>query len=273
MYPLPRRLAPIPAVLCVAALLLTGCSGDGDGKPEPPARSLSERDHERGNRDDINGDGHADLVVNGSYKAPKTGSRRHINHFIVFAARGDTDPGAAVRLSGDAPAQFTGDLDDDGHADVVVGQRIVWGGPEGPSGTTQLPADVRHATAVGDFDGDHALDLLTLDGDPDLDADMKPQYATVLYGPLKRDGGAPRTTSTFDVGHGGWASIAHAVVGDFDGDGRDDLVTKAYYDEEDVRFEEEDEMPDGVLDATFYRGTAKGLKPTGAVRHHRQEHR
>ncbi|GGK64245.1 FG-GAP-like repeat-containing protein [Streptomyces flaveus] len=92
---------------------------------------------------------------------------------------------------------------------------------------------------------------------------MKPQHATVLHGPLNRDGGAPRTTSTLDVGHGGWASIADTVVGGFDGDGQDDLVTKAEYDEEDVRFEED--MPDDVLDAAFYRGTAKGLKPAGDV--------
>ncbi|MFE9644356.1 hypothetical protein ACFYO0_09545 [Streptomyces sp. NPDC006365] len=136
------------------------------------------------------------------------------------------------------------------------------GGPDGPAGATKLPTDVLPATAAGDFDGDDALDLLTLAA-PGGDADLKPQHVTVLHGPLNRDGGAPRSTSTLDVGYGGWASIAHTVVGDFDGDGRDDLVTKAEYDEEDVRFEED--MPDDVLDAAFYRGTAKGLEPAGDV--------
>ncbi|TPQ21980.1 FG-GAP repeat domain-containing protein [Streptomyces sporangiiformans] len=306
MYPLPRRLATVPAILCAAALTLTGCSGDGDGKSAPPSHSPAERDRGDGksappahspvdgdrspfNRDDINGDGYADAVVNSWYHEPKAGAGWHNSRFVVFAAPGGTKPGTAVRLTGryfkpqpaltpfpwadDQSKQFTGDLNDDRHADVVVRntvyhgekltdeQRIVWGGPDGPSGATKLPADVLPATAAGDFDGDGTLDLLTL-AKPGSGYDRKPQHATVLHGPLNRDG-VPRTTSTLDVGHGGWASIAHTVVGDFDGDGRDDLVTKAEYDEEDVRFEED--MPDDVLDAAFYRGTAKGLKPAGAV--------
>lgn len=288
MYPRPHRLAAIPAVLCVAAVLLTGCSGGGgDDKSASPAPSPVKRERDAVNRDDINGDGHADAVVNSWYTDPKAGLEWHNHRFIAFAASGGVKPDAAVRLSGryvkpqpartpypwadDRSRQFTGDLDDDGHADVVVHnvvwrgekttteQHVIWGGPDGPAGATKLPADVRPAAAVGDFDGDDALDLLTL-AEP---GGMKPQHASVLHGPLKRDGGAPRTTSTLDVGHGGWAPIAHTVVGDFDGDGRDDLVTKAEYDEEDVRFEEN--MPEDVLDAAFYRGTTKGLKPAGAL--------
>jgi hypothetical protein len=110
-------------------------------------------------------------------------------------------------------------LDDDGYADVVVHnavlrgekltseQHVTWGGPDGPAGATKLPADVLPATAAGDFDGDGALDLLTL-AEPGDGYDMKPQHATVLHGPMNRDGGAPRSASTLDVGHGGWASIA-----------------------------------------------------------------
>ncbi|MEU8917369.1 VCBS repeat-containing protein [Streptomyces nigrescens] len=284
----------------MAALLLTGCSGGGDGKPappscspaEPPPRSPTERDRDTVNRGDINGDGHADMVVNNWDWAmdPKAGGEWHNSRFVAFAAPGGTKPSAAVRLTGryvkpvpsltpspfadDTSTQFTGDLDDDGHADIVVSNRVlrgelmpeqhvIWGGPDGPAGATKLPAGVGPATAVGDFDDDGALDLLTLAADPDGDADLKPQHATVLHGPLNRDGGVPRTTSSLDVGHGGWASVEHTVVGDFDGDGRDDLVTKAEYDEEDARFEED--MPEDVIDATFYRGTAEGLKPAGSV--------
>ncbi|BBC29024.1 hypothetical protein SGFS_003150 [Streptomyces graminofaciens] len=289
MYPPPHRPATIPAILGVAALLLTGCSG-GDDKSAPPSPSPVERDRDRVQRDDVNGDGYADMVVNNWDMEPKAGGGWHNNRFVVFAAPGGTEPGSAVRLTGryvkpdpsltpypfanDQSTQFTGDLDDDGYADVVVHnavlrgekltseQHVIWGGPDGPAGATKLPADVLPATAAGDFDGDGALDLLTL-AEPGDGYDMKPQHATVLHGPMNRDGGAPRSASTLDVGHGGWASIADTVVGDFDGDGRDDLVTKAEYDEEDVRFEED--MPDDVLDAAFYRGTAKGLKPAGDV--------
>lgn len=169
------------------------------------------------------------------------------------------------------PARFTGDLDGDGHADAVrsdardggsVITRIVRGGPGGSGAVTELPADDAPAAGIGDFDGDGALDLLTLAIPSSAESADGPQPATVLYGPLGRDGGAPRTTS-LDVGHGGWVSVTHTAVGDFDGDGRDDVVTKAEYDEEDARLEAG--MPDGVLDATFYRGTAEGLKPAGPV--------
>lgn len=285
-----NRHAVAVVLLCTTTLLFTGCSGD-DGKPAPTPPSPAQRDDGEVNRDDVNGDGHADAVVNGWYKEPKPGGDWHNNRFVALAASGGPEPGKAFRLAErytkpdprvtsspimhDRSTQFTGDLDDDGHADVVVRnllshpsgkstpeQRIVWGGPDGPAGVTELPADVLPATAAGDFDGDGALDLLTL-AEPGSQYERKPQPATVLYGPLGRDDGAPRTTSTVDVGQQGWVSVVHAVVGDFDGDGRDDLVTKAEYDEEDVRFEED--MPEDVIDAVFYRGTPQGLKPAGAV--------
>ncbi|MFI1159291.1 FG-GAP repeat domain-containing protein [Streptomyces sioyaensis] len=290
MYRFPHRPAAVPAILGLAALLLTGCSGGSD-KSAPLSHSPAERDRDRVNRDDINGDGHADMVVNNWDMEPKAGGEWHNSRFVVLAKPGGTEPGAAVRLTGryvkpdpsltpypfadDQSTQFTGDLDDDGHADVVVRnavlhggkltseQHVIWGGADGPAGATKLPADILPATAAGDFDGDGALDLLTLATPSHSETAEGPQHATVLHGPLNRDSGAPRTTSTLDVGHGGWASIAHTVVGDFDGDGRDDLVTKAEYDEEDARLE--GDMPDDVLDAEFYRGTAKGLKPAGAV--------
>ncbi|MDX3837762.1 VCBS repeat-containing protein [Streptomyces europaeiscabiei] len=280
----------VSVCLCLTALLVTGCSGDG-GKSAPLPPSPAQRDDGEVNRDDVNGDGYADAVVNGWYKEPKSGGDWHNNRFVVLAAPGGPKPGEAFRLAEryakpdprvtsapieyDRSVQFTADLDDDGYADIVVRnllrhpsgkstleQRIVWGGPDGPTGATKLPADVFRATAAGDFDGDGALDLLTL-AEPGSEYDREPQPAAVLYGPLSRDGGVPRSTSRADVGQEGWASVAHAVVGDFDGDGRDDLVTKAAYDEEDVRFEED--MPKDVIDAVFYRGTTHGLKPAGAV--------
>ncbi|WP_405958187.1 FG-GAP repeat domain-containing protein [Streptomyces phaeochromogenes] len=286
-----RRPAVALVCLCVTALLFTGCSGD-DGKSAPAPPSPAQRDNGEVNRDDVNGDGHADAVVNGWYKDPKPGGDWHNNRFVALAAPGGPEPDKAFRLADryakpdprvtsspityDRSTQFTGDLDDDGHADVVVrnllshpsgkhtpDQRIVWGGPDGPAGVTRLPADVLPATAAGDFDGDGAFDLLTL-AEPGSEYDRQPQPATVLHGPLSRDGGEPRTTSTTDVGREGWVSVAHTVVGDFDGDGRDDLVTKSEYDEEDVRFED-DNMPEDVIDAVFYRGTPQGLKPAGAV--------
>ncbi|WP_431043440.1 FG-GAP repeat domain-containing protein [Streptomyces sp. P1-3] len=295
-HPHPHRLAAALACLCVATPLFTACSDDG-GKAAAPSPSSSGSPSKRNdggvNRDDVNGDGHADVVVNGWYRAQKAGfGGWDRNCVVALATPGGPEPGAAFRVAGrlpeldprtddgpighDSSTQFTGDLDDDGYADVVAGdmvpdpggdeyaheQRIVWGGPDGTRGAAKLPADVDRAVAAGDFDGDGALDLLTLAEPSFSESADGPQPATVLYGPLSRDG-APRSTSTMDVGYKGWASVAHTVVGDFDGDGLDDLVTKAEYDEEDARLEEG--MPEDVLDATFYRGTAKGLKPSGSV--------
>ncbi len=290
------------ACVCAMALLAGGCTGDGEertadtsastmpstsGSPPTPA----ERDTGEVNRRDVNGDGHADAVVNGWYKYPKTGGKWFNNRFIAFASRSGLDPAGAFGLSErfappdprvdsspifrDVSEQFTGDLDDDGHADIVVrnrlshpsgkytpDQRIIWGGPRGATGTTGLPSDVQDAVAVADFDGDGALDLLTL-GEPSSDQDLEPQQAVILHGPLARDKGVPRTTTSVDVGHDGWVPVAHVVAADFDGDGRDDLVTKAKYDEEDARFEDDD-MPD-VDDAAFYRAMPQGLKEVGSV--------
>ncbi|WKX69483.1 VCBS repeat-containing protein [Streptomyces sp. XD-27] len=292
MHRHPRRLVAALVCLCVTTPLFTACSGGG-GKAAQSSPSPSKQDKSGTNRDDVNGDGHADVVVNGWYRARKTGfGGWDRNCVVALAAPGGLEPGAAFRVTErlpeldpritngpigyDSSTQFTGDLDDDGYADVVASdmvpdpsgeyapeQRIVWGGPDSPRGTTELPADVDRATAAGDFDGDGALDLLTLAEPNDSEsAPTKPQPATVLHGPLSGDGAA-RTTSTTDVGYKGWAPVAHTVVGDFDGDGRDDLVTKAEYDEEDARLEEG--LPEDVIDATFYRGTAKGLKPAGSV--------
>ncbi|MFE9644355.1 hypothetical protein ACFYO0_09540 [Streptomyces sp. NPDC006365] len=99
MSPLPRCLGAAPALLCVAALLLTDCSGDGDRKSARPTPSPVERGRTPVNRDDINGDGHADAVVNSWYEDPKAALTWHNSRFIAFAAPGGTKPGAASRLT------------------------------------------------------------------------------------------------------------------------------------------------------------------------------
>ncbi|MFJ7045018.1 hypothetical protein ACIQVC_16625 [Streptomyces sp. NPDC101112] len=127
-------------------------------------------------------------------------------------------------------------MDDDGYADVVESdeapdshgesfdKRVVWGGPDGSKSVTKLHTDGDSATGIGDFDGDGALDLLTVAKPSFTQSADGPQPATVLYGPLSRDDGVPRTTLTLDVGYEGWASVKYTAVGDFDVDGNQDIL-------------------------------------------------
>lgn len=290
----------LAAVVLPAALLAAGCGGgDGDGDRDEAADCTFAADRGGGapgraggpvDRDDVDGDGHADAVLNGWYKVPgDPDTKWRNNRFVLRAAAGGPDAAAALPIAGcypphgpaaqypvghDFSVQLTGDLDDDGYADVLVRgvrgpdgaesrrQRILWGGPEGPVAATDLPRGTDPAAGVGDFDGDGTLDLLTL-AVSGGEYDMRAQPATVLRGPLDRAGGKPRGETATDVGFEGWASITDAAVGDFDGDGRDDLVTRATYDEEDVRFDVG--LPDHVIDAALYRGTPGGLRLAGAV--------
>ncbi|MGH3389143.1 MAG: VCBS repeat-containing protein, partial [Actinomadura sp.] len=290
-------------VLCAVALLAAGCSAARQpvkhtaGKPETclgrSAPAAGTRDSGPVNRDDVNGDGKSDAVVNGWYRQPKTGGRWVNNRFVVLAAPNGPYPTRAFRLAErftppdprldtfpifrDRSHQFTGDVDDDGYADVVVSntiyrekfdryelrQCIVFGGRTGPVAATALPADVPPVIGIGDVDRDGALDLITLVEARDDRRERGRQPAEVRYGPLARDHGTPRRTTALDVGYRGWASATRHVIGDFDGDGHDDLVTRAEYEEEDDRLEAG--IPKDVVDATYYRGTAGGLRAAGAV--------
>ncbi|WEH12815.1 VCBS repeat-containing protein [Streptomyces sp. VNUA24] len=278
----------LAAVLCAATVGAACSSEETPGGPAPAWQDQGDV-----NRRDFNGDGKDDALVNGRYKHPKSGGKWCNNRFVALASPSGLDPAKAVRLAHrwakpdprltsapayqDRSAQFTGDLDDDGHVDVVVdnvlsspngtyttNRRIVWGGSDDAAGATVLSRSIARPIGTGDVDGDGALDLLTLDeAVSDHGHQGKRQYATVLHGPFNRSHATPRTTTRIDVSHEGWVPVVYTAIGDFDGDGHDDLVTKAQYDEEDARFEDDD-MPE-VDGSSYYRGTEKGLSEAAPV--------
>ncbi|MEU6012541.1 FG-GAP and VCBS repeat-containing protein [Streptomyces sp. NPDC047515] len=196
-------------------------------------------------RDDFNGDGYPDVaftapgatvggkagagyvgVVYGSKTGPQTSTKQ------VFTQDSPGVPDTAEAGDAFGSSMVSADLDRDGYSDLVVGAgtekagtadaagslTVIWGGPQGLSGgATLLTGDERYAgigakTVVGDFDGDGAMDIVTL-GMGDLH---------VLSGPFKRDGSAAAPVRVIrdmdDLRHLDFAA------GDFNGDGRDDLA-------------------------------------------------
>ncbi|MEU3653185.1 FG-GAP repeat protein [Streptomyces sp. NPDC032161] len=198
-------------------------------------------------RNDFNGDGYPDVaftapgatvdgkagagyvgVVYGSASGPKTSTKQVLTQNSPGVPDG-AEPGDAFGSS-----LVSADLDRDGYDDLVIGApgesagtteeagslTVIWGGPRGLSGgATLLTGDEQYQgmgtrTAVGDFDGDGAVDVVTLGrGQGDTH---------VLSGPFGRDGGPAAPVRVIrDMDDLRYLDI---TAGDFDGDGRDDLA-------------------------------------------------
>lgn len=198
-------------------------------------------------RDDFNGDGYPDVaftapgatvdgragagyvgVVYGSASGPRTSTKQ------VLTQNSPGVPDTAEAGDGFGGSLVSADLDRDGYDDLVIGApgesagttegagslTVIRGGARGLSGgATLLTGDERYAgigtrTVAGDFDGDGAVDVVTLGAG---NADTR-----VLSGPFGRDGSpaAPvRVIRDMDD-----LRCLDITAGDFDGDGRDDLA-------------------------------------------------
>ncbi|MER5181530.1 VCBS repeat-containing protein [Streptomyces sp. NPDC002896] len=272
--------------------------------PAAPARTARVAPQQTVNRTDFNGDGFPDIHLDAWYRPKEGGGWLHHRALVPGSARGiapaagvslslpGLDPATSTRpLVANSAAHLTGDLDGDGLADLVVqnlfhdrerswtGQSIVWGSRKGTPRTVRLPAEYPLFPATGDFDGDGALDLIGLrDGRevrPTGFHEPRPSAClTILYGPFTRTG-APRRTVAVEATQGGYVGVSTLVTGDFDGDGRDDVVTRGGLpmppEDQDVSdWYDEDRLPRGLVDTRYYRGTPAGpaaaALPTGAGR-------
>ncbi|WP_328864196.1 FG-GAP and VCBS repeat-containing protein [Streptomyces sp. NBC_00304] len=165
---------------------------------------------------DLDGDGHADLVVSGAARILWGGSK------------GPQAGGARGRVplpgSGYSTAPIAGDFDGDGHTDLVVfrssnedQELVVLKGPfkrsGAPARTVEIPSPVREGASpvlvAGDADDDHATDLAVYDSpwDPPL----------LFTGGARTPGGLSKEPERLPEGE-------NVVFGDFDGDGRRDVA-------------------------------------------------
>ncbi|MFI7387188.1 hypothetical protein [Streptomyces sp. NPDC049813] len=163
--------------------------------PAPAPRGVGTRDP-----DDLNADGFRDLLTLTGRGDPVVlwGSSRGLDpdRYSVYpwSRLGLTRPAEHRDADLGGTGILTADLDSDGYPDWIAGDRIAWGGPQGPRPTHEAtPLRVPRAagdvhdlgnTVRGDFDGDGHHDL-ALNRVP---ATSQRGVLTVLYGPFDHAG-------------------------------------------------------------------------------------
>ncbi|MCX4883022.1 MULTISPECIES: FG-GAP-like repeat-containing protein [unclassified Streptomyces] len=213
-------------------------------------------------RVDFNGDGYGDLAVGApaatvdgqpkaGYVAVLYGGPHGLSatRRVVISRATNGIPGSSASGEGFGTQLSRGDLDGDGYADLVIGNRsgtadavVVWGGRGGFSSGTPIPAT---NTQTGDFNGDGKLDLALFRTRPAAGDDPNGSTATVWNGPLARSG-THAGEASLDAGHLKYYDVRDGATGDVNGDGRDDLALSIY-------------EGDGVYGTRFYTGSPSGL--------------
>ncbi|MBA2945215.1 FG-GAP and VCBS repeat-containing protein [Streptomyces himalayensis] len=265
------------------ALAACGGGGGGDGGSDdqksngtpPPGKPAADPDP-----GDFNGDGYDDYihVVTATDRDRK---RSKTTLVIVYGSKKGLNTDWAVRIpeGSGSDAWFTGpllraDLDGDGFTDLV-GSRgpsapdstsprqqvfVMYGGARGLD--TPKALDVPQGTrplAVADFDGDGSADVLDA-GTKGSGPPMGGTSATsgrLLYGPFGRSG-KPERTADLDLGQHGYAAPSSATTGDFDADGRAEVVLTYSFDAE-----EDETAPSDLHTVAYYEGSEQGLVRVG----------
>ncbi|MYW66810.1 VCBS repeat-containing protein [Streptomyces sp. SID8379] len=238
-----RAAAPV-----IAAAIAAGLFGAA------PAHAAPAVTHQ--GQSDVNGDGYGDLVtgseatVAGASRAGalvvNTGSSSGVSATRTKVITQNTAgvPGAAEAGDRFGSAVVTGDLNGDGYTDVVAGTphekvgsdvdggtvAVLWGSSSGISGGTTIadPAPTAHDLfgdhlTIGDYDGD---------GRPELAVGSSRNDVWIFSGIAKTSGAAARRELVTGVAPDSAAYYTSLTSGDFDGDGRDDLVVGGRYDED-----------------------------------------
>ncbi|WP_460998775.1 FG-GAP repeat domain-containing protein [Streptomonospora sediminis] len=231
--------------------LLTACGG---GSAADPAAPGPDHPAPTGEPDvDFNGDGYADYAVEGWQGASYT-SEPYVG--ALLGGPGGLKPGRSVvrtqqglqippdKTSGGnrLTTGGTADFDGDGFTDMLVWSKtgyLVWGGPNGlAKKAVALPWDADGSTkdgigadrAVGDFDGDGAVDIALLGFR--LDTDPQRYEASFVRGPFDRSG-APSAIEELPLPLDAEDGLTADRIDAFDANGDDamDLMILRQYDE------------------------------------------
>ncbi|MEU5028933.1 FG-GAP-like repeat-containing protein [Streptomyces milbemycinicus] len=279
-----RRLLSVGAVTAVVTVVVTGvalagtshiAASTGDPGGGGDAMSLASATAGSGKAADVDGDGYDDLAVGApdaatkgyakaGYVALTYGTRNGIQ---VSRHKGLTQSSTGVPGTPEAGDRFgsalaLGDMDGDGYADLVVGASgeaigdvkgagsvtVVFGSATGLS-TKAIAFHAPTVTARQGFGGRLALGDYNHDGRKDLAVVDGTKVDVVLGAKNLRSTPTPKITRITPPGGG--AGTGGISSGDINGDGYDDLVTVAYFDDP------ADEGTLGVLP-----GSRTGLKST-----------
>ncbi|MGI5457155.1 FG-GAP-like repeat-containing protein [Streptomyces sp. CA-249302] len=223
-------------------------------------------------REDLDGDGYGDLAI-GAPGATVAGHAKagyvtvmyggphglSATRRTVITRSTDGIPSSAATGEGFGTQLSRGDLDGDGYADLVIGNRagtsdavIVRGGRKGLSGSGARSVPATNPQ-TGDFDGDHKLDLALFRTRPSAGDDPNGSTATVWNGPFTR-AGKHGAEASLDADHLKYYDIKGGATGDVNGDGLDELALTVY-------------CGDGSYCTRFYTGSASGpaLAPDDTV--------
>jgi len=171
---------------------------------------------------DLNGDGRPDIVVANNGTSAVTGAYvvdGSVSVFLNVTASGAFAPAIDYAAGLRPESVAIGDLDEDGHADLLVANNgsndvsLLRGSGDGTfAAAVAYPAGPAPKTVVmGDLDGDGHLDLVVTDnGDSNV---------SVLFG---RDDGSLAAAVAYPLGG---TNLHSATLGDLNGDGHPDLAT------------------------------------------------
>ncbi|MBA2945216.1 FG-GAP-like repeat-containing protein [Streptomyces himalayensis] len=223
---------------------------------------------------DFNGDGYRDLAIAAPIAKVTTKSGAGYVAVVYGTASGlDTSkrqiisqattgiPGTPESYDYFGDRLTTGDLDDDGYTDLVVGVHgeqigstgdsgtitVVWGGADGLKTATNLTSplpenlnELGWSVATGDFDGDGDTDLAA--------ANLAYPELNVFKGPISRTGAATELVG-IDTYEQTGINTDKIVAGDVTGDGTTDLLVMG-----------QQEITGGYRTrSVLYKGSASGL--------------